>query len=158
MKRSELAGKHCSIARASAQIVDSWTFIILRELFLGNRRFVSLQKQTGMSPRSLTLRLRKLQDEGIVSPRSTGGGKDYTLTEKGNALWPALIMLKQWGDDWCQPDSEDDLPLINMHRGTDHEMRAKLVCETCGEPVSTRTTKSILSERFMSERASADVT
>lgn len=158
MKRSELAGKHCSIARASAQIVDSWTFILLREFFLGNRRFAGMQKQTGMSPRSLTLRLRKLEEEGIVTRPVGDGAKDYALTEKGHALWPALIVLKQWGDDWCQPDTEDDLPLINLHRGTDHEMRAKLVCVTCGEPVSTHTTKSILSERFMSERASAAMT
>lgn len=158
MKRSDLADKHCSIARASAQIVDSWTFIILRELFLGNRRFAGMQKKTGMSPRSLTLRLRKLEEEGILSRPAATGDKDYALTEKGHALWPALIMLKQWGDDWCHPDSDEDLPLINMHRGTGHEMRAKLVCEVCGEPVSTHTTKSILSDRFQSERGGVDAT
>ncbi len=158
MKRSDLAGKHCSIARASAQIVDSWTFIILRELFLGNRRFTSLQKQTGMSPRSLTLRLRKLEEEGIISHPGSNGVKDYSLTEKGQALWPALIMLKQWGDDWCNTAPDEDLPLMNIHRGKGHEMKAKLVCETCGEPVSTHTTKSILSERFQFERGCAGVT
>ncbi len=75
MKRRHLAEKYCPVARAGAQFVDSWTFIILREIFLGNARFSGLQKQSGMSPRSLTLRLRKLEEEGILA---AGLGRGYS--------------------------------------------------------------------------------
>jgi DNA-binding HxlR family transcriptional regulator len=159
MKRRNLADKYCPVARASAQIVDGWTFIVLREIFLGNARFSGLQKQTGMSPRSLTLRLRKLVEEGILerSPSEEGkSAKVYALTPKGHGLWPALIMLKQWGEEWCGPWEEDGSALRTEHRGTDHEMHAILVCQTCGEPVSTHTTRSVLSRCMQAERDAAE--
>lgn len=155
MKRRDLADKHCSVARASSQIVDGWTFVILRELFLGNRRFAELQKQSGMSPRSLTLRLRKLEDEGILIRQPNHQGKpakDYTLTEKGQGLWPVLIMLKQWGDDWCGPWVDGEIPLETEHKYTGHTMRAALVCGECKEPVTSQNVKSNLSSVFQAER------
>ncbi len=159
MKRRHLAENYCPVARAGAQIVDSWTFIILREIFLGNARFSGLQKQSGMSPRSLTLRLRKLEEEGILERRASEEGiaaKVYALTPKGHGLWPTLITLKQWGEEWCGPWADDGAALRTMHRGTDHEMYAVLVCHTCGEPVSTHTTHAVLSKCMQAERDAAE--
>lgn len=138
MKRRELAEKICPVARASAQLVDGWTFVIFREIYAGNRRFNALLQHTGMSPRSLTLRLRKLEDEQILERRESADGKrarDYALTPKGHALWPVMITLKQWGDDWCGPWPHDQPPVQTQHRDRGHALRVGVVCETCGELV-----------------------
>ena len=112
-----------------------------------------------MSPRSLTLRLRKLEEEGILERRASEegkAGKVYALTPKGHGLWPTLITLKQWGEEWCGPWADDGAALRTMHRGTDHEMYAVLVCHTCGEPVSTHTTHAVLSKCMQAERDAAE--
>lgn len=141
MKRSTLADRYCSIARAGAQLVDAWTFVVLREVFLANRRFDGLQVQTGMSPRSLSLRLNALVEEGILErvPYSERPVRhEYRATAKGLALWPVVVALKQWGDDWAGPWGRGGPPLEIEHRGRGHRMRVRLVCETCGEPVDAR--------------------
>ena len=66
MKRSSLAGRACPVSRAVSQRVDAWTVVIQRELFLGNRRFGALRLHTGMSPRSLALRLGRLVGKDIL--------------------------------------------------------------------------------------------
>ncbi len=69
MKRSSLADRACPVSRAVSQRVDAWTFVILRDLFLGNRRFQALRLHTGMSPRSLALRLDRLVGQDILTKR-----------------------------------------------------------------------------------------
>ena len=155
MKRSSLADRYCSIARASAELVDGWTFVILRELFLGNRRFDGLQAQTGMSPRSLTLRLKSLLDDGILHQIPVPGNarrKEYRMTEKGLDLWPMIIMLKQWGDKWQGPWDDDSSPLSVVHRGTDHELDVGVICKECGEPVDAHSGVSHVSLPMSAER------
>jgi DNA-binding MarR family transcriptional regulator len=114
-------------------------------------------KNKAACPRaSLTLRL--LEDNGILERRASGeggSGRHYALTDKGHGLWPALITLKQWGETWCGPWAEDEATLRTEHRGTDHEMHAILVCQTCGEPVSTHTTRTVLSKCMKAERKAA---
>jgi DNA-binding HxlR family transcriptional regulator len=141
MKRSQLADRHCPIARAGEQLVDAWTFIILREVFLANRRFEGLREQTGMSPRSLSLRLARLVERGILrrEPYSQAPPRDeYHATPKGQALWPVLVTLKQWGDAWAGPWGRAGTPLQIEHKGRGHALQARLVCEVCGEPVDAR--------------------
>lgn len=155
MKRSDLSETYCSIARASAQIVDGWTFVIMREVFFGSHRFNILQRRTGMSPRSLMLRLRKLEDEGILE-RATGPdgrqSRDYTLTPKGQGLWPVLITLKQWGDEWAGPWDDGQIPVEIDHNDCGNRLHARLTCESCGAPVTPDAATPILSDRFRDER------
>ena len=66
LKRGTIVEQACPVGRAAGQLVDAWTFVILRELFLGNRRFEGLRLHTGMSPRSLTLRLAHLVEAAIL--------------------------------------------------------------------------------------------
>jgi DNA-binding HxlR family transcriptional regulator len=155
MKRSELATRHCSIARAGAQIVDAWTFVILREVFLANRRFDGLRAQSGMSPRSLSLRLDKLVEHGVIERRvysSKPERFEYFATAKGLALWPAVIALKQWGDDWAGPWGRAGVPLKLEHKGRGHPLRATMVCQTCGEPVDARSVHAHVSPAMARER------
>ena len=155
MKRSSLADRYCSIARSSAELVDGWTFMIFRELFLGNRRFDGLQAQTGMSPRSLTLRLTCLVENEILEKalyQTSPKRFEYRMTDKGLDLWPMLMMLKQWGDAWQGPWEDNQVPLGMTHRGHDHELDIQLTCKTCGEVVDARSGTAHISAHMAKER------
>ena len=85
MKRRELADRACPVSRAAAQLADAWTFVVLRELFLGNRRFEGLRLHTGMSPRSLALHLAQLAAQDVivrVTSDAVLAESEYGLTEK----------------------------------------------------------------------------
>lgn len=156
MKRSAIAERRCPVGRAASQLVDAWTFVILRELFFGNRRFESLRLHTGMSPRSLTLRLGRLVDDGIlerVPLADAPAFHEYRLTPKGLDLWPVLVTLRQWGDRWAGPWGRDGPPLQLQHRGHGHALHAVLVCAECGEPVDARSAQAQPSARALRERA-----
>lgn len=156
MKRRELAERVCPVSRAAAQLTDAWTFVVLRELFLGNRRFEGLRLHTGMSPRSLTLRLGQLMDHGIVTrgaPEQAPAHSEYLLTEKGLDLWPVLVMLRQWGERWAGPWAEDGPPMALEHRGHGHALHAVLHCAECGEPVQARSARVVPTEQALRERA-----
>lgn len=98
------ADERCTIERTLDVIGGKWATLILRELFGGTRRFGELRgRLTGVSPKTLTDRLRELEAHGVVSravyaevpPRV-----EYTLTEKGRALWPILEAMGAWGERW----------------------------------------------------------
>ena len=153
MKRSGLSSRYCPIARSSAILSDGWTFVILRELFVGNRRFGGLQEQTGMSPRSLTTRLTHLVDEGILkkAPDVHAGHFEYRLTRKGAELWPLVMMLKQWGDKWAGP-WEDGIAMPVLHDGHDHTLKLGLICEDCGEKVGLESGRVEMSDAMRADR------
>lgn len=157
MKRSTIADAHlCPVARGAAQLVDAWTFLILRELFLGNRRFEGLRTHTGMSPRSLTLRLAWLVDEGIVDKTPLPDAPhrhEYRLAAKGLDLWPVLMTLRQWGERWAGPWPAGGPPLPLQHRGHDHPLHVALHCAECGEPVDARSAQLQPDERAAQARA-----
>jgi DNA-binding HxlR family transcriptional regulator len=155
MKRSTIAERLCPVARAAGQLTDAWTFVILRELFLGNRRFEGLRLHTGMSPRSLALRLAQLVDENIlekVPVRDAPAFHEYRLTPKGLDLWPVIVMLRQWGERWAGPWGRGGAPLKLMHRGHDHELKAVLACAECGEPVNARSGEVVPAPGALRER------
>jgi DNA-binding HxlR family transcriptional regulator len=156
MKRSSNAERRCPVARAAEQLSDAWTFVLLRELFLGNRRFEGLRLHTGMAPRSLALRLARLVDGGILEKlpcRETPVFHEYRLTPKGRDLWPVLVTLRQWGERWAGPWGRGGLPLKVMHRGHDHALHVVLACSECGEPVSARNAEIVPDARTLRERA-----
>lgn len=163
MKRDILSTRHCPLARAGSQLVDGWTLVLLREVMLGNNRFDGLQEQSGMSPRSLTLRLKALVTAEILQKHAYQERPqrfEYQLTEKGLDLWPVIVTVKQWGDKWLGPWTEtgatdrtlDEPPMKLMHRGHDHEIVPQLSCRTCEEPVSVFSGLPVLSEKMIAER------
>jgi DNA-binding HxlR family transcriptional regulator len=94
-------GQDCSIARALEVVGERWTLLIIRDAFLGLRRFDEFQESLGISRNILTDRLNKLVDEGIFErvPYGTRSDRyDYQLTKKGLDLHVALVGLRQWGD------------------------------------------------------------
>lgn len=156
MKRSTVADRLCPVARAAAQVADAWTFVILRELFLGNRRFEGLRRHTGMAPRSLSLRLAQLVDDAIVEKvamNSEGAAAaEYRLTPKGLDLWPVIVTLRQWGERWAGPWGRGGTPLKLLHRGRDHALHAVLHCAECGEAVDARSGQVLPTPAALRER------
>lgn len=141
MKRSTLAERRCPVARAAAQLVDAWSFVILRELYFGNRRFESIRLHTGMSPRSLALRLALLVEHEILVKQPCGDAAaihEYRLTPKGLDLWPVMVTMRQWGTRWGGPWGRGGVPVKLVHRGHDHELDPVLTCAECGERVDAR--------------------
>ena len=138
LERSSIGERLCPVARAAGQLVDAWTFVILRELFLGNRRFEALRQHTGMSPRSLALRLARLVDEGILDKqpsRDAPTAQEYRLTEKGLDLWPILIAMLAWGDKYAAAAGP---PLRLVHRDCGGRVNDRRMCERCGAELTVR--------------------
>lgn len=90
------------MARSLEVIGDSWTLLILRDLLLdGTRRFQDLQDSlAGISPNTLSARLKKLEAHGVVERRFYGEHPpraEYVLTKKGRELGPVVKALRDWG-------------------------------------------------------------
>ncbi len=154
MGRAALSSQTCTVARAVAVVGDQWTILILRELFLGTRRFDDFLRQTGMSPHLLSQRLKKLSAEGIVNRTAYSERPpryEYRLTEMGRALWPVVIALKQWGDHWL---GDGELPVALRHKGCGAVTEPRMTCPECGEPMDAHDSEARLSQRFSEERKS----
>ena len=129
----------CSVARTLSVIGDRWTLLIVRDVFLGMRRFEDLQRDLGITRHLLTERLRKLEEHGLferVLYQQKPTRYEYRLTEKGIDLHPILLALVRWGDDWM--GDADGPPMTYVHRACGREMTPELSCPECGETVGAR--------------------
>ena len=101
MLKRDYEGQNCSIARALEIVGERWTLLIIRDAFLGLRRFDEFQESLGVARNVLADRLARLVDEGILE-RVLYSEKperyEYRLTAKGRDLHLALTSLRQWGD------------------------------------------------------------
>jgi DNA-binding HxlR family transcriptional regulator len=117
MRRKTFAHMNCSIARALEQIGEWWTFLIVREALMGTRRFDRFQANLGIARNILAARLKKLVARGIlersVAPEDARR-VEYRMTEKGRALFPVLMALREWGDQWVV--GPDRVPVIVVDR------------------------------------------
>jgi DNA-binding HxlR family transcriptional regulator len=100
--------KYCPIARTLEVIGERWTFLILRDLVLdGPRKFQDLERSlTGISPNTLSARLKTLEENGIVERRFYADHPpraEYVITTKGRELRPILKTLKDWGERHTHP-------------------------------------------------------
>jgi DNA-binding HxlR family transcriptional regulator len=101
MLKRDYEGQNCSIARALEIVGERWTLLIVRDAFLGRRRFDEFQESLGISRNVLTERLGRLVEEGIlerVRYQERPDRYEYRLTQKGRDLHLALTGLRQWGD------------------------------------------------------------
>jgi DNA-binding HxlR family transcriptional regulator len=94
----------CSIERTLEVIGGKWSFLVLRELFCGTKRFGELQRQVkGISPKSLTDTLRHLEEQGVLNRTAyptVPVTVEYTLTPKGEDLHQILKEMKLWSAKW----------------------------------------------------------
>jgi DNA-binding HxlR family transcriptional regulator len=99
--------QNCSLARALEIVGERWTLLVLRDVFLGVRRFDDFQERLDVSRTVLAGRLKLLVDEGLLKRERYQERPDrfeYVLTEKGLDLWPAINALRAWGDAYATPN------------------------------------------------------
>ncbi|WP_036725897.1 winged helix-turn-helix transcriptional regulator [Patulibacter minatonensis] len=94
----------CPVCRTADIVCGKWTLLLVRDLAEGNTRFCELERSlTGISPRTLSLRLRGLEEEGIVARRTYSEVPprvEYALTDKGRALLPIIEGMREYGTRW----------------------------------------------------------
>jgi DNA-binding HxlR family transcriptional regulator len=98
----------CGIADALELVGDRWSLLVLRELGFGVRRFTEIRANTGAPRDTLSARLRKLEDCGVIERRRYSEHpprEEYFLTESGEALGPALRELRLWGEKFARDSS-----------------------------------------------------
>ncbi len=137
MKWDETSRLQCSVARTLSVVGERWTLLIVRDAFMGVRRFEDFQRDLGITRHLLSERLRKLVAHGIfarVAYQQKPERYEYRLSEKGLDLYPILISLLGWGDRWMSDEHGPPLRLEN--RACGHEGAPVLCCSECGEPVS----------------------
>ena len=153
MSRSDLSRTTCTVARTIEIVGDAWALMILREMFLGSRRFDELQQLTGASPLILSRRLKRFEAERIVARRPYSQRPprhEYVLTRKGRDLWPLIMALKSWGDRWL--DRSGPLPVTLRHKSCGQITEPTLVCSACGDPIDAVAVRPDLSAAMTRER------
>lgn len=126
----------CSITATLAAVGDRWTFLILRDLFRGVRRFEALHRDLGIARNLLTDRLHRLAELGIVHRvpyQDRPVRHEYRLTAKGVDLSPSLVALMGWGDRWY---AEDGPPTLLVHDTCGTPLDQAVSCPECDETVS----------------------
>src|SRR5262249_13468584 len=120
VKRTSLEHADCPIARALDAIGDWWSLLIIRDALLGRRRFGEFQKSLGLAKNILTVRLRALVDRNILemAPASDGSAyQEYVLTPKGRGLFPVLVALRQWSEEFDENPEEIATILVDRASG-----------------------------------------
>lgn len=120
VKRTSFEGDACPVARALEAIGDWWTLLIIREAMLGVRRFGEFQSKLGMAKNILSVRLRSMVDHGILAlvPASDGSAyQEYVLTPKGRGLFPILVALRQWSEEFDDQPEEIETTLVDRMKG-----------------------------------------
>ncbi len=120
VKRTSLENAACPVARSLDLIGDWWSLMIVRDAFLGLRRFGEFQKSLGLAKNILTTRLRTLVGCGILElvPASDGSAyREYVLTPKGRDLFPILVALRQWGETYAFGPGEVPTLLVDRKSG-----------------------------------------
>src|ERR1700733_3178782 len=99
--KTDLSQLNCSLARTLEVVGDWWTLLIVRDAFLGVRRFGDFQKSLGIAKNILAERLDRLAETGLLERGGSERRPAYQLTDRGRALLPAMVALMQWGDRWA---------------------------------------------------------
>jgi DNA-binding HxlR family transcriptional regulator len=135
-KRSRIANKECSMARAMEVVGDRWSILILREAYYGVKRFDEFEYYVGVAPNILSSRLKKFVDAGVMTriPLPEHSGRyEYQLTEKGRDFFPAYLALKKWGDDWlAEPEGPQ---VVFRDRAAGREIKYPKLLTANGKPL-----------------------
>ncbi len=136
MLKKDYPTQYCPVASTLEVIGERWTLLVIRDIFLGIRRFEEIQRDLGVARNVLQDRLEGLVEQGIVTKRPYQDRPvrcEYRLTEKGADLWPVLVALLQWGDRHALAGER---PMIVTHRGCGGELDDRRRCTACGADIS----------------------
>lgn len=123
----------CSVANSLDVIGDRWNILILRDAFMGVRRFEDFRKDLGIARNILSNRLDRLVAAGIfqtVQYQDNPPRDEYRLTEMGKDLLDILLSLWRWGDRWKSPEGAELRELIHLDCGNATHIVAS--CAHCG--------------------------
>jgi len=154
MKWDKLGDEPCSFARALSVLGDRWTLMILRDSFLGVRRFEEFQARLGISKAILTARLRSLTAEGVlfrIAYHSRPARQEYRLTAKGLDLYPVMLAMVDWGNTYMSGDEVP--PVAHRHRKCGRDFKPVMTCSECGEPLEPREISVLPGAGFPDPRA-----
>jgi DNA-binding HxlR family transcriptional regulator len=107
-----ISDSSCPVCRTAEIVCGKWTLLVIRDLAEGRSRFCELERSLqGISPRTLSLRLRALEQEGIVKRQTypeVPPRVEYALTDKGRALVPLIESMRAYGREWlgCEADAD----------------------------------------------------
>lgn len=132
---------NCTVQRAVQIFGDRWSFVVLREVFNGIRRFDDMRERTAIPRQVLSDRLTRLVAAGLLlrEPYREPGQRarqQYRLTRKGLELYPILVALNAWGTAHCA-DPEGS-PLSFAHRDCGGEVEVRLHCSAGHEVADVR--------------------
>jgi len=136
MQRTQFGDLTCSIARTLDVFGEPWTPLILRNVWVGIRRFDAIQADLGVSRKVLTERLNWLVDCGVLERQEYSSRPpryEYALTDKGAQLCDVLLVMARWGDRWLAGTA--GAPVIYRHHGCGEITHAELRCAQCGQPL-----------------------
>jgi DNA-binding HxlR family transcriptional regulator len=106
-----ISNETCPVCRTAEIVCGKWTLLVIRDLAEGRSRFCELERSLhGISPRTLSLRLRALEEEGIVERQTfpeVPPRVEYALTDKGRALVPLIEDMRAYGLNWLFEDCEE---------------------------------------------------
>jgi DNA-binding HxlR family transcriptional regulator len=128
-----------SADRALQLVGERWTMLILRETFFGVRRYGQFVRNLSIPRPTLSARLRKLVDAGLLDRVQYADGPDrfeYRLTDAGRELFGAIVVLMRWGDTYLA--GPEGPPIVLTHDVCGHLTRPQLTCDVCGEQVTAR--------------------
>src|ERR1700677_5033003 len=134
MLGSDYQDQNCSIARSLELVGERWTILVLRDVFLGRRRFDQMRQSLGVARNVLAARLDRLRAEGILEKvpyQERPLRHEYRLTSKGLDLWPVIVELLRWGDRHAVPAAGP--PIVLRHKGCGGELGEHRICTRCGE-------------------------
>src|ERR1700709_1974241 len=137
------ADLNCSVARPLSFLGERWALLVLRDLFLGRRRFDEIQESLGVASNVLSQRLASLVEEGIAERRRYSEHPErfeYRLTEKGRDLQPVLLAMLAWGDRYTAGPAGP--PLETVHDACGKPFHMVPTCSECGAEVDAGHTHS----------------
>jgi DNA-binding HxlR family transcriptional regulator len=144
MRWNELSEEACPVARGLSVVGDRWTMLVLRDCFLGIRRFEQFQERLGITRHVLTDRLRKLEASGVLRRERYSERPvryEYRLTDKGKDLYPVLLSLIGWANRHVPSGGPPPFELVS--RETGHKVKPVLVDAKTGEPMNHRTVRAL---------------
>ncbi len=147
MKWNDLHNSACPVARGLSVIGDRWTMLVVRDCFLGVRRFDQMQERLGITRHVLADRLRKLETDGVLRREAYQERPlrhEYRLTDKGKALYPVLVTLIDWANGHVPSVGEPSVTLVS--RETDIPIEPQLIDARTGNAIDHRSVRAVTSE------------
>ena len=136
--------QNCSVARALEVLGDRWTLLVIRDAFLGVRRFDDFQRSLGIARNVLNTRLQRLVEAGLLERhryQERPERFEYRLTEMGVDLWPTIVSLMKWGDRHLAGD--EGPPVLLRHKGCGGTIDDRRRCEKCGAQGGAREAEAV---------------